>query len=98
MQDFTNLTFFEQAMLVILGVAATCIGGAIMAYFRSRSQCFKAWKDMVVKLDKRSFRTEKALILSMKLIDSQTMEAHQETKSELEKIVKEILADEEGKL
>ena len=92
------MPFFQQLILIMVGVALTAIAGAILAYLRTRSQCFQAWKDMVVKLEKRSFRTEKALILSMKLIDSQTMDAHQETKSELEKIVKEILADEEGKL
>lgn len=92
------MTFFEQIIIIIIGSAVMVLGTAFLAYLHTRSQCFQAWKDMVMKLERRSFRTEKALILSMKLIDSQTMEAHQETKSELEKIVKEILADEEGKL
>src|SRR5690348_8826206 len=96
--DPFELPFFEQVILIILGVAVTAISGAIIGHFRTKSQCFQAMKDKMEKLDKRSFRIEKALILSMGMIDSQTMDAHPETKSQLNALVKEIMLDEEGKL
>lgn len=98
MQDLSALTFFEQSALIMFGVALTAISGATMAYFRSRSQCFRAWQDMVAKLDKRTFRIEKALILKAKMTDDDLAKLHPEERTRYEAIIKEMLEDEQGNL
>lgn len=98
MQDFSNLPFFEQAALIMFGVALTAISGATMAYFRSRSQCFKAWQKTVEKLDKRTFRIQKALVLKAQLTDEQIKKDHPTEFHEYEKVIKEMLEDEEHNL
>jgi primase-polymerase (primpol)-like protein len=98
MPDLSNIPFFDQAILVMLGVAATAISGSMMAYFRSRSQCFETWKKMIDKLDKRTFRIQKALILKAQLTDEQIKHDHPSEFHEYEKVIKEMLEDEEQNL
>lgn len=90
--------FLEQVALIVIGVCVTATATAFLAYLRSRSQCFKALQNLVEKLDKRTFRIEKTIILKAQMIDEQTKKAHPETMSSLEKLVLEMLHDEKGNL
>lgn len=90
--------FLQQVALIIIGVSATAIATAFLAYLRSRSQCFKTLQDLVEKLDKRTYRIEKTIIVKAQLIDEQTKKAHPEAAANLEKLVNEMLRDSQGNL
>ena len=93
-----ELTFFQSIAVTLIGVFGTAISTAVIMYIRARGQCFKAWTQKVDKLDKRTFRIQKALILKAQMIDRQTKAAHPDASSELEKLVTEMLKDSEGNL
>lgn len=90
--------FFQAIAVTLIGVFGTAATTAFIMYIRARSQCFKEWTKKVDKLDKRTFRMQKAMIIKAQMIDMQTKAAHPDASSELEKLVTEMLKDSEGNL
>ena len=63
----------------------------ILAWVKTKTNCLD-------KVDRRTFRISKAMIILAEDIDKQTNQSHPDTDSTLHKRVKEILQDEKGDL
>ena len=81
-----------QVRLTMLTIVGPAITGIILAWVKSKTKCLS-------KIDKRSFRQSKALIVMAQEIDRQANYAHHKNqKSDLSETIEELLKDEKGNL
>ena len=89
-----HIVFMQAFGLVIIGSALSVLGSASIWYLKTKGDCMKAMKKNISKVDRRSWRIGKAVILISQMIDSQTGISHPEAKSALERLAKEMIEDE----
>ncbi len=80
---------YSDILLVVIGIAITSGAGALIAFFRNMKIC-------ISKLNKRTWRIQKTLILMAKMIDTQTNKQHPGIGSDLDDLVKEMLEEDKN--
>lgn len=83
---------YTQIHLIVLTILGPILATGIIAWIKTKTKCLS-------KIDKRSFRQSKALILLAEQIDNQTNHAHpKDQESNLATTMKDQLTDEKGNL
>jgi len=85
-----SLEFLQQIILTIISGVLALLGGVAIWYLRTRGQCILAMKNKIDKIDKRSWRIGKAMIIVLREIDKQTQLRHN-IDPELEDLAREIM-------
>lgn len=83
----------ESIVTALMGGGVTIITASVIWYLRQRGECMKAMKKKIERVDKRSWKVGKALILALGMIDKQTNKNHPEIESELRKLAQEIIKE-----
>ena len=102
MAEFDTTGFLVQVVLIIISVGTTAAVSAFVWYLKIRGQCARQTREataaMLKKLDQRSFRISKTVILICQRIDLQTNRAHPGLGDELAELARENLEDENHEL
>ena len=88
-ESFPN--FGYEVILIVIGIFLSGLAASFIGKFKKRQDCLEKIARNVEELNKRSYRTEKTIIILAKLQEDTIGKTHPELKTEWEEIVKELL-------